>query len=291
MCIQRILARIGLLAVFCVWPMELIAQKELTPGISPRLGISPSRIELQLNKSGQANSEFTVLNMSDRQMPVEMKVTHWDLDENSQVRVIPPTEQSLDQWLLVNPLTFVVPPNGSQTVRFGIRPKVQPLAGEHRAMVYIRELPDAQSSQGLSVSLNYGLPIYANFGEVKRSPVLHDIKLETLERVYELVLDIENTGNAYVRPEGRVGVWPQSIFPGEQQATRMLSNESAESTRPGDIQPIYTTHLLSQPVLGGTRRQQVTRIPRTGLENESLVLLVIGEINGLKISKSYTIAN
>lgn len=289
--IQTILTRIGLLALFCALPMELIAQRELTPGISPRLGISPPRVELELNESGQANSEFTVLNMSDREMPVEMKVVHWDLDENSQVRVIPPTEQSLDQWLLVNPLKFVVPPNGSQTVRFGIRPKVRPLAGEHRAMVYITELPDAQSGQGLSVRLNYGLPIYANFGEVKRSPVLHDMKLETLEKVYELVLDIENTGNAYVRPQGRVGVWPSSTFPGEQQATRILNSESTESVKPGDIQPVYSTHLISQPVLGGTRRQQVTRIPRTGLGDESLVLLVKGEINGLQISKSYTIAN
>ncbi len=288
---QKLLTIIGLMAGLCALPAELVAQRELTTGIMPRIGISPPRIELQLNQSGQANGEFTVLNMSDREMQFELSVVHWDLDEESEVRVIAPTEQSLDQWLLVNPLRFDVSPNGSQTVRFGVRPKVRPLPGEHRAMIYIKEQPDKRLGQGLSVRLNYGLPIYANFGEVSRKPVLHSIDLESHEDEYELVLDIENNGNSYVRPAGRVAVWLESAFPGEEAARQWLAGDDTAQASLEITQPVFTTHLQSQPVLGGTRRQQVTRIPRKTLAVGRLVMVVAGKVHGLQISMTNIIEN
>lgn len=272
--------------------IHVTANAQQVPAITPRLGISPPRIEIELDDSGLANGEFTILNLSSRDMPLALSVVHWDLDDDSQVRTIPPTEQSLDQWLVINPLQFVIPASGSQTVRFGVRPRVRPEAGEHRAMVYISEQAADATDGGLNVRLNYGLPIYANASETLRLPIIHDVSLEPLPGAFAVTLDVENRGNAYVRPGGHIGVWSQDDYPGDFRAIQWLEADADGRAELLIEEPVVTGRLLSQPVLGGSRRQQVSRVPRGVAPGAGAqVVVVTGAIEGQPIRATFPIAD
>ena len=109
----------------------------ITAGAVPpaQIAVSPSRFEIEIGPSPTTEA-LRVFNFSDRPVDVQASVAHWELDRNSRVVIVEPTEQSLDQWIVMNPLRFTIPAGGSQTMRFSIRPKTAPDPGEHRAMIY-----------------------------------------------------------------------------------------------------------------------------------------------------------
>jgi len=123
--------------------------------LEPKLAISPSRIEMYPEK--KATESITVLNLGNEPMQVEVAVQNWDFDNNNNYRALPPTPQSLDQWLIINPVKLSIPAKSQQTVRLAVRPRVEPEDGEHRAMVFFRQLNS--EGKGLNFRFNVGVPI------------------------------------------------------------------------------------------------------------------------------------
>jgi len=91
------------------------------PATALEIAVSPARFELDLNQKRKTQT-LEIVNSSDRPVEIGIDMANFDLDENNQLRVLPPTEQSLDQWIAINPTRVKIPAKGRRTMRFAIRP-------------------------------------------------------------------------------------------------------------------------------------------------------------------------
>ncbi len=247
-----------------------------------RMGISPDRYEVVFDERGGDTQSLMIQNLSDQEITVSLSVSHWDLDENNQLRIIPPSERSLDQWIVINPLQVRIPPGSPQTIRWAIMPRLQPLSGEYRAMLFIEEkLPPAPPTEGerIRMKIRYGLPIYAHVGERIERTEYNGVNIDRdNNRVF---LDISNAGNAHVRLNGNYGIWRLSEFPGNEEALRQLRRGVSQPAEPGQF---ITGALPGTVILPGNRRDVVLDIP-LGAPGKYRVVLD-GEIAGLQIIES-----
>ena len=276
------------LFIFAAFPVS--SQVDVQPGtLGARMAIAPPRIEIDLPNNGLYNGDFSIVNVSDRPLDIALKITNWTLDENNNVQSIASTEQSLDSWLVINPLTFTIPPSSTQTVRYGIRPRTQPSIGEHRAMVYIKELPgDYQAeNSGITFRLTYGLPIYANVGQINRAVTVHQAKLiQASAKPLSLSLDIENKGDFYARLKGKLGFWLASEYPGDKLADQALT------TIKGDDQanlPNAYIELINTAVLPHTRRILNNSINASELENGHYIARLNASIGSTELQKTLSL--
>lgn len=233
--------------VFVMAPLLAIAQEGPAP--PPQVAIGPPRFELDLGPSPSTEA-IRVSNLGDHAIDIQVSVTNWDLDEGNQIRVIEPTEQSLDQWMIINPLRFTVPPRKTQNVRFSIRPRVAPEPGEHRAMIFLDQvLSEEGAQQGIRMRFQYGVAVYGQVGEPVRKGEVHGVDVRFDSGRLVGAFDISCTGNAHVRLDGQYGIWPEEAFPGKD-VTGVIDEKD---TPPEEL--LHFGQLPSLPVLPGYRRQ------------------------------------
>ncbi len=164
---------------------------------------------IDLDKPNQTWS-FRLMNFTKTPKQVVVSVINWTMDAQGNVIEIAPTEQSLAPWLQINPTTFTLPAEGSQVVRFAIRPAVPLTPGEHRAMIYFTEQPEADHPKGtiqalfrLGSAVYARVPPYTMQGEIlSAKPDAHGVNFE-----------VRNTGNATARMIGTYVVWRQGAIP------------------------------------------------------------------------------
>ena len=233
--------------------------------LQPRLAISPPRIEMQPEE--KASESITVLNLGDTAMQIEVNVQNWDLDENNKFRPLPPTEQSLDQWLIINPVRLEIPAKSQQTVRLAVRPRTIPDSGEHRAMIFFAEQADPNKKG--QINFRVGVPVYANFGEIQRRADLHNVSFDASKS--QFVFDISNTGNMYVRPEGKFIVMPAADVESDADLLVLLKNYSGNTKIPNSL---ASGKLAAQPVLAQQTRKVTNKIT-IPTQDESLKAYVV----------------
>lgn len=262
-------ARLGVLAV-----VLLLAA---TPALA-QIGVSPPRTEFSLDE-GPATHTIRVFNVGTETVDIAVEISHWDLDEDNRVRIIPPTEQSLDQWLVVNPLRFTLAPGGSQAVRFAARPRVEPEPGEHRALMYFRQVPgdDDTDGAGPKILFRLGTSIIGLAGPVVRQAVVHDVAVDASG----IRVDIGSLGNTHVRLDGQWALWPADQYPGREKTGPIEGLATEEDVVIPD--GVLAARMLnSLPVLSGTRRVIPTGFGLP-LEPGAYVVDVYGEVAGVDI--------
>jgi len=231
------------------------AQTTLPP---PQIAVSPSKFEINIGAKPSVES-LRVFNLGVEPVTVTVNVATWDLDENSAVRIVEPSEQSLDQWLVINPLTFVVEAGQSQAVRFSIRPRVAPQTGEHRAMIYLTEQPREDANGPVTVRFQLGIAVYGYVGEVTHQGELESVEIVPDSNPVAAAFDISSVGNAHVRLRGQYAVWPADAFPGSEKTEEIPDLALPDPTIP---EPIFAAGFLpTTPVLASTRRTIVLQAP------------------------------
>ena len=248
--------------------------------LEPKLAISPSRIEISPEK--KATESITVLNLGSTPMQVEVNVQNWDFDANNNYRALAPNEQSLDQWLIINPVRLTIPAKSQQTVRLAVRPRVKPDDGEHRAMVFFRQLND--QGKGLNYKFNVGVPIYAYFGDVKRDADLLGMEFDPIK--LQFAFDIASKGNSYVRPEG-VFIAMKAADAGSD--ADLLKRLDLEKMTVDGLGALASGKLAAKPVFSGTRRQVTSPVPIKEILNESYVVAIKVAIGQQTFAEVYRI--
>ena len=89
-------------------PSILLVFLAVTPAAA-QIGVSPPVVEIDLNEPARTRT-VRLFNYGNSPVEVQVRVHNWELDEVNRVRILPPTEQSLDQWLVINPLHFTIQP-------------------------------------------------------------------------------------------------------------------------------------------------------------------------------------
>ncbi|MCC5606415.1 molecular chaperone [Nostoc sp. CHAB 5834] len=247
------------------------------------IGVTPPRLEVKINSNKTRTETIRVLNLDSKPVTLKATVKSWVMNEANKAQDIASNEQSLDQWIVFTPSQFTIPAGGAQTIRFAIRPKVQPQPGEHRAVLYLQEASSIKSSQGVRVNARLGVVIYGYVGEIKKIGVLNSITVDAKSNALKAVFDITNKGNAYVRLSGQYAIWPAAQYPGTE-ATKPIANTG----KPGEKLPksvLDVGSLPSLPVLPNNTRQLQLPITKN-LPPGNYVLDINGELSGLPIDKA-----
>jgi P pilus assembly chaperone PapD len=245
-----------------------------------QIGISPARLELQLD-NGTASGSLRVFNFGKEPVDVLVTVHNWDLTDRNKVRILPPTEQSLDQWLILSPLSFKLDPQGSQVVRLVVRPRVKPTPGEHRAIVYFKQAQPMDVKAGkatFKVGFRFGVAVYADAKPVVRKGVLHEVKMDGNVALF----DIESEGNVHVRMEGQWAVWRADAYPGAAATTTLEALDQGKGELPTGL--VKGGQLPTMPVLPGTRRTVRLELP-LDLNDGRYVLDLNGRLAGAAIDE------
>ncbi|MCW8962170.1 MAG: molecular chaperone [Gammaproteobacteria bacterium] len=281
---KAILHRIVFLSV-CVasiFPLYASAQQPLLP--PAQIAASPSVVQTTIgSKRGESVKLF---NLGEKPISVRVSVSNWELDENNRLRDIPPTPQSLDQWIVINPLEFVIPPRGTQTIRLVIRPRQKPEAGEHRAMIYFEEqLPDKLSPEEVRVKFRLGVAVYGLAGKIIREGRLKSLTLRQDQKKSTLLFDIESVGNANVRLDGQYTLWTKKGFPGEDKVA-FYNVRGKNGVIPEDV--VQVQNLPTTPVLPNTQRALPVSVLMPEEPGE-YVLLAKGKLAEKAFSKVFPI--
>jgi len=245
------------------------------------ISVTPPRMELDINSKNTRSNSIKISNLSDK--PVEMKayVRNWTMDEKNQLEDSPSNEQSLDQWIVFTPSRFTIPPRSTQTVRFGIRPKVKPALGEHRAVIYLEEIAaDNLNSQTINTLGRVGVVVYGYTGEVKRVGMVNSVTVDTKPNVIKAVFDVANQGNAHIRMTGQYAIWRAANYPGAK-ATQPIAGAGNPNTKlPANI--VQAGVLELPPILPNNRRQLLQPLSRQ-LPPGNYVLDINGNLSGMAV--------
>ncbi|BAZ65519.1 hypothetical protein NIES4106_02580 [Fischerella sp. NIES-4106] len=253
------------------------------------IGVSPPRFELKLDQKKATTQIFKVVNRDSKPATFKIYLMGWTLDEKNQIKSVPPSEQSLAQWIIVNPLQFTLAPGKTQTVRFAVRPRVKTQPGEHRAFIFVEEIAsgdDTSKKQGGNVGVKvvgrFGVAVYGYVGNVQRVAKLNDISVNTKSNPMTASFDISSQGNAYVRMNGQYTIWQAAKYPGANATKAIAEIEKPKPKLPDGV--VVGGSLPKKPVLPDTRRQVILRLPNK-LAPGNYVLDINGELNGVQIDK------
>ncbi len=247
------------------------------------IGVSPPRFELKLDEKKPTTEVFRVVNIGSKPATFKLYVQSWMLDEKNKIQPVPPSEQSLEKWILVNPGKFTLPPGKSQTVRFSIRPRIKPQAGEHRALIYVEEVPNnGDSKTPVKVIGRYGVGVYAYVGEIKKVGVVNSIAVDGKNAPLRATFDVSSQGTAYVRMNGQYAIWQATKYPGAKNTQQINQLDKAKPKLPDGMVTVGT--LPSTPVLPSTRRKLILNISQQ-LAPGNYVLDLNGELSGVQIDE------
>lgn len=275
---------LGAFMLFATAAPSARAQEDPPPG---QIGVAPSMIEVSVG-SKPVNESLRLFNLKDKPTKVKVEVYNWTLDANNEVKLLPPTEQSLDQWMLVNPMSFRLEPGKSQVVRLSIRPPVKPAPGEHRAIIYfteeaIEENAVAEEAKPVEILFKLGVGVYAYADPVKRAGTLQGLTLG--KGGTSLTASIANSGNVHTRLKGTYSVWKKASFPGIGSAAKAAQESGGAKPAEGLV---ASGQLNQTPVLPGGTRNIVTQLPN--LPSGSYILAVSGALDEQKIEKTFTLS-
>jgi fimbrial chaperone protein len=270
---------LSLLSTLCALPQAFSVEPPA------QIAISPPKCELKLGNE-PLNESIRLINMKRTPVTFKVDVYNWTIDEQNQVKVIPATSQSLDNWMIINPLLFTVPPGKTQIIRFSIRPRSKPEPGEHRAIIYLTEQAAAEADTtqagGIKVLLNYRMAIYADTDPVKHTGKLASLTFDKTSAT--LKADIVNNGNVRTRLEGDYSIWKPGTFPGFKAMGNYLSQPKSEKKPEGLL---ASGSLNSAPVLPGQRRTVSTPVGAGQSKGGSYVLAVKGMLDDKPIEKLF----
>ena len=243
------------------------------------IGASPSRFEVEVGNR-PVNEALKIFNYGRETARIQVSVNSWTLDERNEVQVTAPTEQSLDQWMIVSPMAFEVAPGSFQTVRFSIRPRVEPAPGEHRAMIYLQQQPTRDVVDGKTIDVigRVGVAVYAYVGDVERVGQLHDVQVQPDGELQLASFDISSIGSAHVRMSGQYTIWPADLYTVDE------GEESGDESATGNdlVLPegaLSVGWLPPSPVLPDARRRLPMRFGQD-LPAGDYVLDVRGDLAG-----------
>lgn len=251
-----------LLLVLCISLFMLAGPAEA------QIGISPRTLDVVLDQDGRSHS-FRLFNLSKTSVAFTVDVSHWTMDEQNQVQLIPPSPSSLDQWMIVNPLRFEIPAGESQAIRVGFRPQMELPADEYRAMVHFKQVlpPDDQpEKKQLRSRFQINAAVYVHVGELIEKAEITQIKILK----DEVEVHIDNTGNTHVRMDGQWSVWAAEKYPGPESTRQIVGLGKETAQLPDGV--VSAGFLPTVPVLPG--HQRIIRFMLEGLPEEKQKLIL-----------------
>lgn len=250
-----------------------------------QVGLSPQILEIPLDGASTSHA-FRMFNYTAEDKLVKVTVVNWTMDADGKVSTIPTTEQSLDGWLVINPLEFTVKAGQNQVVRVAARPAVALSPGEHRAMVYFDEQPQDKTpgaATTLRTVFRFGAAVYGHVGPVERKGELVTLTAQDAGAT----LSLRNDGSATTRCNGSFAIWRKADFPGDAKTTPIAKVGSEDAELPPGV--VHAGRLPNDAVLpGATRRVGFDYALKAALPPGEYVLDLNGTFGDSTLDRSQT---
>lgn len=237
-----------------------------------QIAVAPARATIDIS-SGRADGSIRLFNLGKEEVHVNTRVNSWEMDKSNNVAVIQSKADSLSNWIIINPVNFSIEPGGQQVVRYSIRPRGYPQNGEHRAMIFFDQRKTRAKNSSVGINFSVGVALYAHSGAIHNASRLHAVDVSYTDKSTVITTEIENIGNASIRFQGSVEIWPKSRY-----RNRM---DAANNTN----LPIATGALSSKPVLPGNRRVVETNINMDSTKGR-YIALIRGKLGDVNIQKT-----
>jgi hypothetical protein len=235
----------------------------------------------------QKTHAFRLFNMTKEDKQVRVSVVNWDFDDHNEISLLPSTDVSMDQWVVVNPVEFTIPAGQSQAVRFSVRPAVEMAPGEHRAMLIFDEVPQAQAASAatapgaqtaLRARFQFRTAIYCQVGQVVRSADLSQLTAGAKAAHFTL----RATGTANTRLDAQYMVWKAGTFPGIDKVVPLGNLSDAKPELPAGM--VAAGRLPGQPVLPSRTRDYDVPFD-SALTPGAYVLVMLGKLGDDKLAR------
>lgn len=175
------------------------------------VGVSPPRVELASSVAGQLTQEVAIDNPSEV-ASLEVTVTLGDalFQPDGSVLYLEPGSHpgSLTSWLSVDTLQFTLEPQASETLRYTVQVPEETPDGTYWGLLFFESQvlgSEETASAGIGVRsrVRIGHVIYIDVGQTVRTGEVEGIRY-TVGETPELRMMFRNTGNALLRPSGKV---------------------------------------------------------------------------------------
>lgn len=250
---------------------------ETPPG---QIAVSPGMFELNIGTKPVTQS-IRLKNLKTTPVSIKVDVYNWTLDDQNKLKVIPPNPQSLDQWMVINPVSFSIDAGKEQVIRFSIRPRLSPTPGEHRAIIYFTEQSQAINPEQSEMLFKLGVGVYGYTDPVRHAAILHVLAYDRASGT--LRVEIQNDGNVHTRFKGDYAVWKKGTFPGFKAMSSYL-HLPKDQKYPDEL--ISVGNMNNTPVLAGNRRTLMTKVVVPD-DKTPYVIAVQGTIDGKTIEKIF----
>ncbi|MFQ5795518.1 MAG: molecular chaperone [Candidatus Bipolaricaulia bacterium] len=172
--------------------------------------VSNMVFELSLAPGESGTFSFEVLNNETRTTRITVYLVDWRIHpDGSQVFLDPGIlPRSNTAWIVVSPSEFGLNPGETQEVRFTISVPENVEGGTYWGMIFVEGSPIVTESGGISILTvqRFGIKVYETTPEATlRDGRVTGMSLISLDPL-KVKVAFENTGNASLRPEGRVEV-------------------------------------------------------------------------------------
>ncbi len=245
---------------------------------SAQVGVSPRLLQLN-NEAINKTHAFRLFNLSKKDIEVEVEIANWTMDEVNKIKIIASDDNSLDQWTVVNPLSFKINAGSSQTIRLAFRPPMSVMPGEYKTMLYFNQIlnDDAPDKDQIKSKFRIGAAVYLQVGEKK--PVIKINKVN-IDNQY-INLEASNLGNTHVRFNGYWALWDQQP---NNTAFSLMMNERTENQASHTISGLIAYNKMPTiPLLPQHTRIYKIKKPEQMIHKDSnLTFQFIGEVSGLK---------
>ncbi len=218
------------------------------------VGISPPFLDINFEQA-QKTQALRLFNLSGKKINVRVSVQPWQQSESGAVAFVPSSEDTIDQWVVLNPAKFSLTAGKSQVVRFSLRPAVQLPPGEHRFMMIFDEEEqadliesDGEAQGAMQALFRIESAVYVQVGEPVRTGTI-GLKQSSAK---QLELSLSNTGNANTRIRGQAAIYPAVDYPGEAATTELPGVQNPDFVLPKGA--IRMQLIPASPALPGNTR-------------------------------------
>lgn len=157
------------------------------PAFAGSIAVNPIRVSLSAKQSTGA---LVVRNSGAEPTVVQLQIISWSQQDGKDVYV--PTKD-----LLATPPIFTVPPGGTQTVRVGLRQRIDtPSEGSYRLILQEVPPPPKPEFRGLQVALRLSVPVFIAPATAPSSTLAWNAALTSQG---DLKIAAANTGNTHVQ--------------------------------------------------------------------------------------------
>lgn len=201
---------LGLIISIFLFP-QISYAVSVTSGLTEEVVVSPGeKIEGVITLQGGENEEVVRLYQTDYLFYADGRTLYNDPAT---------TPRSNASWITIYPSEVTVPPQGEVTVNYQIQVPEEELSGTYWSMIMVEpqapppaELTpeEGEVQLGIRTVLRYGIQVATHLGgSGKRELNILDRQVSQEGEDYILALDLENTGERWLRPAVRAEIYDE----------------------------------------------------------------------------------